>query len=77
MAKDRPLFSISACSRLTEAAPLAAVTLSPIAPRMLISPGGSLCTQIGRVGDGAPGVPSAVSQANGVPSETDSWNFSS
>ena len=56
MATGRPLFSIGACSRFTDAASLAALTLSPMATTTLVSPGRSLCTQIGRVGDGAPGV---------------------
>ena len=50
VAKDRPLFSISSCSWFPEVAPLAAVTLSPMASTTLISTGGSLCTKIGRVG---------------------------
>jgi hypothetical protein len=75
MAKERPLFSISPCSRFTEAAPLAAVMLSPIAPTTLISPGRSLCTLVGRVGDGAPGDPGEVSQGNGVSSGMGSWNL--
>lgn len=72
MAKDRPLFSISPCSRFTEAAPFAAVMLSPIAPTTLISPGRSLCTLFGRVGNGSPGDPGEVPQGNGVSSGTDS-----
>jgi hypothetical protein len=60
----------------SEVASLSAVTLSPMALTTLISPGGSLCSQISRVENGAPGVLGAVSQGNRLASGTDSWNFS-